>query len=495
MKQSILSQFLVAVMAAALVLGVYQKFGGNKNVIIEHVDKNPSKNALYTLDEKGAPVALDFTQVAEKSIGSVVHIINTAGVNRRSHSRGQSQNDLFDQFFGNGMPQEQGPRVGSGSGVIINGDGYIVTNNHVVKEADDLEVILNDKRKFKAKLIGTDPSTDIAVVKIEEKNLPSLKFSNSDAVKIGQWVLAIGNPFNLTSTVTAGIVSAKGRNIDIMNQQGSIESFIQTDAAINPGNSGGALIDLGGNLIGINTAIASQTGSYAGYGFAVPANLASRVVADLIQYGSTQRGYLGVTIQNVDDRIVKDKNLHVNEGAFINGVSPNGAADQAGIKLNDVVTSINDRKVTSSADLMEIVGSHRIGDKLSVKVDRGGLAKIFDVTLKNQAGTASVTTPRAEQNEDVASALGAELKAVSKEAAQDMGIPSAGVQVTSVGPGQLADAQVEEGFVITSIDRKPVTKVSDVINAIKASPNSDGVLVIGYYPGSDRKEAFLLSPR
>lgn len=228
---------------------------------------------------------------------------------------------------------QQGPRVGSGSGVIVNADGYIVTNNHVVQGAEDLEVTLNDKRKYKAKLVGTDPQTDIAVIKIDEKELPSLKFSNSDDVKIGQWVLAIGNPFNLTSTVTAGIVSAKGRDIALFDRSvGGIESFIQTDAAINPGNSGGALIDLNGNLMGINTAIASQSGTYAGYGFAVPANLASRVVSDLIQYGSTQRGYLGVTIANIDGNFAKQYDLPVNEGAYVSSVVPNSAAQSAGIK-------------------------------------------------------------------------------------------------------------------------------------------------------------------
>jgi len=259
MKPTVFSQFLIAVLAAALVFGAFQMIKGpSKNVIIEHVDGTPAKNTVFTLNENGEAVPLDFTGVAEKSLGAVVHILSVSGTSGRP-----SQEDLLREFFG----QRRSPRVGSGSGVIINPDGYIVTNNHVIQGADDLEVTLHDKRTYKATLVGTDPQTDIAVIKIEEKGLQSLHFTNSDQVRIGQWVLAIGNPFNLNSTVTAGIVSAKGRSIEIFDRSvGGIESFIQTDAAINPGNSGGALIDLNGSLIGINTAIASQTGTYSGYG-------------------------------------------------------------------------------------------------------------------------------------------------------------------------------------------------------------------------------------
>ena len=258
----------------------------------------------------------------------------------------------------------------------------------MINGAEDLEVTLNDKRKFKAKLIGSDPQTDIAVIKIDGNDLATLKFTNSDLVKVGQWVLAVGNPFNLTSTVTAGIVSAKGRDIALMDRsQGGIESFIQTDAAINPGNSGGALVDLNGNLIGINTAIASKTGSYAGYGFAVPANIASRVVSDLIQYGSTQRGYLGVSVASLESPDAKKQGIKLTEGALISNVTANSAAEKAGIKANDVVIAINERKVASSADLLEIVGSHRIGDEIRVKINRSGTEKEFKVKLQNLEGT------------------------------------------------------------------------------------------------------------
>ncbi|MEP7268864.1 MAG: trypsin-like peptidase domain-containing protein, partial [Saprospiraceae bacterium] len=386
MKPTILSQFLVALVASALLLAGYSYINGaKKNVVIEHVDKSPVQKAVYTLDEAGNPVPLDFVGVAENSVSAVVHIIATSGINR-TNAKEETYIDPFGRKF-RMQPRGNQPSVGSGSGVIINNDGYIVTNNHVVTGADDLEVHLNDKRKFKAKLIGTDPQTDIAVIKIDQKDLNSLKFSNSDMVKVGQWVLAIGNPFNLTSTVTAGIVSAKGRNIDINQTLGGIESFIQTDAAINPGNSGGALVDLNGNLIGINTAIASQTGSYAGYGFAVPANIASRVVSDLIQFGSTQRGYLGVTVVSLESPQAKTQGIKLTEGALIGSVSENSAAKKAGILANDVVVAINDHKVGTSADLIEFVGSHRIGDEIKVKVNRKGDEKIFTVKLQNDKGT------------------------------------------------------------------------------------------------------------
>ncbi len=486
MKQSIFSQFLVAVLAAALVIGLFQWYtGSRKNIIIEHVDKSAATNALYTLDDNGSPVPMDFTGVAEKSLGTVVHILSTSGV-----SRSNSQERLLEDFFGDRRSQR--PQIGSGSGVIINSEGYIVTNNHVIKDAEDLEVVLNDKRKFKAKLIGTDPQTDIAVIKIEQNSLPVLKFSNSDAVKIGQWVLAIGNPFNLTSTVTAGIVSAKGRSIALFDQNISgIESFIQTDAAINPGNSGGALIDLNGNLIGINTAIASQTGSYAGYGFAVPSNLASRVVSDLIQYGTTQRGYLGVSVNDIDANFAKLSGLQLNEGAYIASVLENSAAHKAGILPKDVVTEINARKVSSRADLMEIVGSHRIGDKLKLKVDRKGQVKYFEVVLKNQSNSASLITPPITA-EEFASNLGAELNTIDAILANQMGI-TGGVQVENLQPGILANSNIEEGFIITKINKKPVTKPSEVIDALRK--NTDGVYIEGIYPGSNQRVVYGIDPQ
>ncbi len=484
MKQNIFSQFIIALVASALVFGTIQVFQNPaKNVIIEHVDKTPSQSALYTLDENGAPVPLDFTGVAQRSLGAVVHILSASGINNRS-----TQEESWRELFG----ERRTPRVGSGSGVIINTDGYIVTNNHVIKGADDLEVTLHDNRKYKARLIGTDPQTDIAVIKIEEKGLETLNFTNSDHVKIGQWVLAIGNPFNLNSTVTAGIVSAKGRSIEIFDRSiGGIESFIQTDAAINPGNSGGALVDLNGDLIGINTAIASQTGSYAGYGFAVPANLASRVVSDLIQYGSPQRGYLGVQIQSVDGNFSRQQNLKTNEGAYVSSVMENSAAQKAGILAKDVVVSIDNKKVNSSSDLMEIVGSHRIGDKLMVKVNRDGALKEFEVALKNQAGTtAAITVPK--EGNLIEENLGATLVPLDEATAASMGIRF-GVQVKNITGGLFAESEIEEGFVITKVNKEPVYKPAEVIAKLKNS--TDGTLIEGYYPGQPQKQYYAIAPR
>ncbi len=490
MKPTILSQFLVALVASALLLAGYSYISGaKKNVVIEHVDKSPVQKAVYTLDEAGNPVPLDFVGVAENSVSAVVHIIATSGVNR-TNAKEETYIDPFGRKF-RMQPRGNQPSVGSGSGVIINNDGYIVTNNHVVTGADDLEVHLNDKRKFKAKLIGTDPQTDIAVIKIDQKDLNSLKFSNSDMVKVGQWVLAIGNPFNLTSTVTAGIVSAKGRNIDINQTLGGIESFIQTDAAINPGNSGGALVDLNGNLIGINTAIASQTGSYAGYGFAVPANIASRVVSDLIQFGSTQRGYLGVTVVSLESPQAKTQGITLTEGALIGSVSENSAAKKAGILANDVVVAINDHKVGTSADLIEFVGSHRIGDEIKVKVNRKGDEKIFTVKLQNDKGTLAAVAPT-NTNEDLTALIGADLTSLDKSKADEMGIDG-GVVVSNIKEGLFSENDIEEGFVITKVNKKPVKTASDVMEILKS--NVDGALIEGYYPGYPQKQYYGIGPK
>lgn len=487
MKPTIFSQFALALIVSLLVIGGYALWtGSKKNVVIEHVDKSPVQKAVFTLDEQGNPIPLDFTGIAEKSVSAVVHIVSTSGISRQN---GEIYEDPFGRRFR--LPND-GPSVGSGSGVIINNQGYIVTNNHVINGAEDLEVTLNDKRKFKAKLIGTDPQTDIAVIKIDGNNLSTLKFTNSDEVKVGQWVMAVGNPFNLTSTVTAGIVSAKGRDIALMDRaQGGIESFIQTDAAINPGNSGGALVDLNGNLVGINTAIASKTGSYAGYGFAVPANIASRVVSDLIQYGSTQRGYLGVSVANLESPDAKKQGIQITEGALISSVTANSAAEKAGIRPNDVVIAINDHKVASSADLLEIVGSHRIGDEVKVKVNRKGTEKEFKVKLQNLTGTiASLRAP--ETSDEFATSLGADLTELDDKTAAEMGLKG-GVRVTNLRPGLLAEHDIEEGFIITHVDKKQVTKPSEVIELLRK--NIDGSLITGLYPGSNQRLFYGIGPR
>lgn len=367
--------FLAAVLGSISTIATYQWIEDkeDKPVSIEHLTGVPASKVAYKVDENGDVVPLDFTTAAEKVMPAVVHIRSTQQ-GERTDDR-QQYMDPFRDFFGPRAPQ--GPSQSSGSGVIINSDGYIVTNNHVVQDADMVEVTLYDNRNYKAAVIGIDPDTDIAVIKIEQKGLPYLSFVDSDKAKIGEWVLAVGNPFNLNSTVTAGIISAKGRNINILNRNSemgstAIESFIQTDAAINPGNSGGALVELNGGLLGINTAIASPTGAYSGYGFAVPSNIVSKVVEDIVKYGVVQRGWLGVTIGSVNSQLAKEYNLEVSEGAYISGFASNSSAKDAGIKEGDVVVKIDETPIRTSAGLIEYIGRHRPGDKVNMLVNRKG---------------------------------------------------------------------------------------------------------------------------
>ena len=370
------SIMLAAVLGSVITIGASQWIGQkNDGVRIEHVTRVPASQVAYTTNAKGEMVPMDFTGTAEKVTKAVVHIRSTQTANSR-----RSQQEIPEQFrqFFQFDPGPQGPSQSTGSGVLINKDGYIVTNNHVVDGADVVEVTLYDNRELKAEVIGTDPDTDLAVIKINEKDLPYLSFVNSDESKVGEWVLAVGNPFNLNSTVTAGIISAKGRNIGIINSgsrdqsRTAIESFIQTDAAINPGNSGGALVDLQGGLLGINTAIASPTGSYSGYGFAVPSNIVSKVVEDLLAFGTVQRGWLGVQVQNVNGDVAREFNLAVKEGAYVAEFPEKSAAKEAGLKEGDVVIKLDGTPIKSSTALIEYIGKKRPGDKIEVVVNRKG---------------------------------------------------------------------------------------------------------------------------
>ena len=321
----------------------------------------------------------NFTDAAKKAMPVVVHIKATAGAS----SQGNTQSDPFGGFFGEdffrGTPQ---PQSGAGSGVFISSDGYIVTNNHVVSFADELEVTTYDNRTYKAKLIGTDPGTDMAVIKIDATNMPTLNYGDSDKAQVGEWVLAVGNPFDLTSTVTAGIISAKGRDINIIRDRGGIESFIQTDAAVNPGNSGGALVDASGRLLGINTAIATQTGSYAGYSFAIPVNMMRKIVDDIIQYGSFQRAYLGISINQMDAELSNELGVDISQGVFVEGLADGGAASYAGILPRDIITAVNNRPIKTVPELQEVVGSAKVGDVLNVTINRKGKIKEIPVKLK-----------------------------------------------------------------------------------------------------------------
>ncbi len=383
MRKNYLITALIALVVTLSTMTVFNFIVQEKKTIqVEHVNTTPSSKALYTLGENGEVVPLDFTEVSEKVMDAVVHIKATFAYTPNTGFRGGEESmpfpDFFDQFFNNPRFRNQQPnqqpqlRVGQGSGVIISEDGYIVTNNHVVADAEDIEVTLHDNRSYKAAVIGTDPTTDLAVIQIKEEKLTHLPFVDSDAVKVGEWVIAVGNPFNLTSTVTAGIVSAKGRNINILREQFAVESFIQTDAAINPGNSGGALVNMDGGLIGINTAIASPTGAYSGYGFAVPANIVSKVVEDLVEFGVVQRGVLGILIRTVDGNLKQEKDLAVNSGAYVDSLLENSAARDAGIRPGDVVVEVDEVSVNSSPELQEMIARHRPGDEVTVKVNRKG---------------------------------------------------------------------------------------------------------------------------
>jgi Do/DeqQ family serine protease len=372
--------------------------------------------------------------------------------------------------------------MGAGSGVIISKDGYIVTNNHVIDKAQEILVVLNDKRTFSATLVGTDPSTDIAVLKIESgKEFPYLDFGSSDALKLGEWVIAIGNPFNLTSTVTAGIVSAKARNINILSDRFKIESFIQTDAPVNPGNSGGALINTRGELIGINTAIASPTGTYTGYSFAVPSSIAKKVVADIIEFGVTQRAVLGINPDELTDEVSKHIGINNVKGVWVRGVAQSSAAADAGIQVNDVVTKVNDIEVNSVAQLQEQLSKFRPNDQISLTINRSNKVVHINVILRNKEGTTSIVTKSDASN---AALLGARFAPADANVLRKLRL-TGGVQVTDVGNGVLKQQGVKKGYIVVRMNRIAVSTVQDVERILEQSGN-DVVLMEGIYPNGMR---------
>jgi Do/DeqQ family serine protease len=492
---------LAAALGSLITIASFQwlNIGKNQGVKIEHVNGLPASQVAYRINENGEAVALDFTGTAEKVTNAVVHIRSTQ---TGSVSRERESNDPIQQFFfGPNGPIQQGPSVSSGSGVIINADGFIVTNNHVVQDADVVDVTLFDNRSFKAEVIGTDPDTDLAVIKINQKDLPYLSFVNSDNSKVGEWVLAVGNPFNLNSTVTAGIISAKGRSINIINsnnpsrdnKQGrtAIESFIQTDAAINPGNSGGALVSLDGGLLGINTAIASPTGSYSGYGFAVPSNIVSKVVEDLLAFGTVQRGWLGIEVRSVDSDLAKEEALDVNEGAFVAGLAEGGkgAAQEAGIQKGDVVIKMDETAIKSSTALIEYVGRKRPGDKINITVDRKGKTIVIPVTLKNKDG--KIASVKREEK-DVTSSLGMELEDVDGKLLKKLDLAN-GVVVKSLGNGAVKKyTDMRQGFIITHVDNLAVKTAKEVNEILKKKKQGDQVIFAGVYPDFPREYLYAL---
>ena len=480
---------LVAFISAFAAVATFNYFGLNKQQVSIIEQNSPAKFAAYQRNNSAQPI--DFRFAASTSTPSVVHIKSIFKTERVASNGYQ---DPFQDFFGNNFqqffhgqsPYKMEPQVATGSGVIVSKDGYIVTNNHVVENADEVEVMMNNNKSYKAKIIGRDADTDLALVKVEASELPAISFANSDSVLIGEWVMAVGNPFNLESTVTAGIVSAKSRNINLIGNEGqaqgqkqnntAIESFIQTDAAVNPGNSGGALVNVDGELVGINTAIASPTGSYAGYSFAVPSNIVKKVIFDLQKFGVSQRGFLGVTIRTMDDKTAKEIGFDKPHGVYVDGVNKGSAADDAGLRNKDVITKINGISVNSSPELQEQVAKYSPGDKLEVEVIRDGKESNLNVVLKNKFNTVA----QIDNSRDILGALGIKVENLTPTELRSLGIQG-GVKVTDLKDGKLSQfTDIHKGFIITQIDDVQVNNVDDFVNMLKEK--SGKVLVEGIYP-------------
>jgi serine protease Do len=466
-----LNLVLASIVGSALTAGIFYFSGINKSSSFLPVSMAiPSKNAVYTVNENGVTEPLEFTKVSKNVMTAVVHIKTSQKVSmRQGYSQGNPMSPLNDDFFRYFFGEPSQPhkkdkgesmvQTGSGSGIIINAEGYIVTNNHVIQDADEIEVSLADNEVYKAKVIGTDPSTDIALLQIKKDGLTFVPFGNSDNVEVGQWVLAVGNPFDLNSTVTAGIVSAKGRNINIINDKSAIEAFIQTDAAINPGNSGGALVNLNGELIGMNTAIASPTGAYAGYGFAIPSNIVSKVVTDILKYGIVQRAYLGVIIRDLDGNMVKEKDLKTFEGVYIDSLAAKSAAGNAGIIKGDVIKSIDGNQTKKTADVLEQIGRHHPGDVISIVVDRKGNELTYKVELADLNGGKNL---KSKDEQDIFDLLGASFETLDSKTAQKLGLDG-GVKVKDLKNGILKNqTSIKEGFIITGLNNKQITSAEQL---------------------------------
>jgi serine protease Do len=474
-SRNIITIFGFTLVSAFAAVFIYAKFFQPEQQIVE-IQTAPEVRQI-SLPGAESRFTMDFTAAAANTVNAVVHVKTTA------LRESPQVNPLYEYFFGITPERDPQPVTGFGSGVIISDDGYIVTNNHVIDKSDEIEVTMNDRRVFEAKLIGSDPTTDLALVKIDAKELPKLTYGDSDNLQLGEWVLAVGNPYNLTSTVTAGIVSAKARNINILRNQFSIESFIQTDAAVNPGNSGGALVNTVGQLVGINTAIASRTGTYTGYSFAVPVSIVQKVVSDLIEFGEVQRAILGVTIRDVTSTLAEEENLEGTKGVFVVDVTETGAAKNAGIKSGDVILSINDIPVNSVSQLQEQVSRFRPKDKVKVVLKRKGDLKQFDVILRNMEGTTDIV-----KTNEVIEILGAQFEPLSNAEKRELGITS-GVRVTALRPGKFMKVGVKEGFVVTSVNKTEVNSVKDITDIL--SDVDGGVIIEGVYgDGSKSYYAF-----
>lgn len=489
MKRIVLT-FLIALVGGLIAISAYKVFEKNqynKLSFEERQQAHFANNPLNITSSAGNP---DFTQAAAAVAPAVVHIVTTYESSGRSSGQ-RSPFDMFEEFFGRpqGRQQQRMPSRASGSGVIITADGYIVTNNHVVEDASTIQVELTDKRTFEAKLIGRDPNTDLALIKVNAKNLPIVKFGNSDDVKIGEWVLAVGYPLGLQSTVTAGIVSATGRHLGLLDQSQqprgfdqspdntptstAIESFIQTDAVINKGNSGGALVNSSGELIGINSAIASPSGYYTGYGFAIPVDLVKKISNDFMEFGKVKRGYIGITFNELNANVAKELGVEDINGLYVQGVVEKGAAEKAGIQKGDIITKIDDRLITRSSILQETVARLHPGDKVKLTYKRDGKERTVSVTLQDEESLQTAEARRPSQSAtQLYNQLGAGFVPLSEAKKKEMGL-SSGVVLSDVRKGGLFDLyDVPRGLIITRINNTPVNNIEQIETALGASDNN-----------------------
>ena len=490
--------FSVVVISAATTLATlwgYTKLSSSDTYVYKTTSNDTGKIPVnYTGFNgwNGTNAGVDFTPAASAAIPATVHIKTktnrTASNNLPRRSPFGDMFDLdLDDFFGDRLRSL--PQMASGSGAIISEDGYIVTNNHVIDGADEINVTLSNRRVFKAKLVGADPSSDLAVLKIDAKGLPFMLYGNSDEVKIGQWVLAVGYPLNLETTVTAGIISAKGRTLEINKRQSAtpVESFMQTDAAVNPGNSGGPLVTTDGKLIGINSAIASPTGAYAGYSFTIPVNIVKKIIADLMKHGTVQRAYLGIQYprENLSDEVKEREGIKNDlDGVFVIEVPKDGAAYAAGIKKGDVITKINGVPVVSGAEMVGQIATYRPGEKINVSYLRDGKENTVNVVLRNSSGNTDIVRTT------VLDKLGADLQTISKENAKELGI-SGGVVIRSIGSrGLMSKVRVQEGFVILKANNQQINSVEDFRKVLEGS---NSVKVEGIYPGYEGVYNFVLN--
>lgn len=492
--KQILTVVLISATTTVGTLFAYNHFSSANHRIQADGTKIPANYAgFFEKTNPGDPPA-DFSKASQAAVPAVVHITtvingNTGGGSQRRNPFADLFGDDFDDFFG--MPQRNVPQRASGSGVIVSNDGYIVTNNHVIDEASEIKVTLSNKKTYTAKLIGTDPSSDLAILKIEEKGLPFILYGNSDMVKIGQWVLAVGYPLNLETTVTAGIVSAKSRSLGLNSRKSNtpVESFIQTDAAVNQGNSGGALVNTNGELVGIVSAIASPTGSYAGYSYAIPVNIVKKIINDLMQYGTVQRAYLGISYlpDTAPDSEKEKVGYKEGVGVYVREVSKDGAAVNSGIKEGDYITKINGVKVLSGSEMVEQIAGYKPGDKITLTYQRAGKEYNSSITLKNKSGSYSVV------KSEISESLGGEFENLSADKAKEYGFRG-GVVVKRIKENGLIDQQtrMRDGFIIIKANGVNVNNMDDLGNALSKGTR---IVLEGFYPGYDGAYSYVLETK